>query len=368
MDFLFSIIMLRRISSKKGKFEGVELGEKVQPLHSVQKTPSSPPKNVMNYPRSHIDKEAHRIATFMQKRKESVDQTNIAPVKKYKPMAKIDVHESSPVSIHVIKKDRISSHRSKPPVIDYRRADKRVTEEPRQQNVKKIDEPRKSTNDIRHSASKPSTVSTNSDKSVKRISLQKNMPNPVQKPIDMTPKNKSQNRQPSRSVSPVNPTSEKKITSLSKKPPANVQKEEMPTAKKSSDMFGTFTKQLKTPTSSVKASHTRPKSKTNLNNQSIQKLFKKTSPVAPERRTSRKKSNDVEWTVVSAKSHYKPVIVSFILSNWEKYNGSIITDYRLKKTEPYMHHFSNLPFNDRYLLASLCTGLKIRKKYGRKGI
>ena len=406
MDFLFSIIMLRRLSSKKGKFEGVELGEKINsaPLH---RTPPSPPKNT---PKMNIEKEAHQIATFMQKRKDSVDHTNTAPVKKYKPMPKLDVQESSPVSIHVIKKDRISSHRSKPPVIDYRRSEPPIrpvehriadTKTDRSSTVKTIALQRPPLNSVEKPvpSQKPSNntpvthlrspVNTISQKS----SLKKSSPlrsyskSPLQSPLD-TPslQERTSNRRPNITHNQTSLTTSKKNSTpnkperTSQRPsqvstrPSSLPKSTLST-KLSSDMFGpsgSIAKTLKTPISSAKSSHSRPhsqskpKSKASINTASIQKLFKKNP--SPERRTSKKKSNEVEWSVVSNKTQYKPVILSFILSNWERYNGTVITESRWKKAETYMQHFSNLPLNERYLLANLCTGLKIRKKYSRKGI
>jgi hypothetical protein len=320
--------MLRRISSKKGKFEGIELGEKVPTLAHQQYRQPSPTITTMKPSQQNsrqIDKEAHRIATFMQKRKDSINDNTAtnAQLKKYKPTANVNIPQDSPVSIRVVKRDRISSHRPRHPVIPMSK--ETTTRVFNQQSPvhPKISSPIQ-TSLSRPKTELPKTVSQNrpnlrstnqSPSTIKQISLKKNMPEPVQKPITSTKK------------------------------PLNI--------------LNDMTKGLKTPSASLKApSHPRTSSKKKqpLLNQPITNFFRRTSS------KTKKKPNNVEWSVVSAKTHYKPVIFSFILSNWEKYNGALITERRIEKTSPYMEYFKNMPFRDRYLLASLCTNIKIKRK------
>lgn len=375
--------MLRRISSKKGKFEGIELGERVIPQKPIIQQPVIHSKPVYNQTNTrHIDKEAHRIASFMQKRKESVDNTP-TQVKKYKPTAKIDVQEDSPVSIHVIKRDRISSHRSKPPIIDY----KRTSQPPRMSEPVRIQSPIKHiplTKNIPEPVQKPTsfTRNMNSEKSPttikKDISLETktSIKSPQQRPsgINQRTISKKQERpltvskhsttEVTRQVSVNKPTSVSRSTSVSRP----ISSKNRPSVKRGSptitldppvtrrasptSIMKKFANQLKTPVSSQKAD--RKSSKSTLS-QPITDLFRKKTSA------SNKKKGPVEWSVVSKKTQYKQVVFSFILQNWEKYTGSFITESRLKKAEPHMDHFSHLSFKDRYLLATLCSGIKIIK-------
>jgi hypothetical protein len=73
-------------------------------------------------------------------------------------------------------------------------------------------------------------------------------------------------------------------------------------------------------------------------------------------------SSAIEWTVKETKLQFRPIIFSFILSNWEMIPPPIVTEHRWKKyVEPNLHNVARLPSGfDQYIAAGLMNGIKIR--------
>jgi hypothetical protein len=78
----------------------------------------------------------------------------------------------------------------------------------------------------------------------------------------------------------------------------------------------------------------------------------------------KRRSNQVEWTIATSKSQYRPIIFSFSLSNWERIHPPYLTESRWNAyINKHIHLFERMPDGiDKILLASLCNGIHISHK------
>jgi hypothetical protein len=449
----------RRNSSKKGKFDGVELGERISKPTQSQPVPRGVP--VMNTihgglsqspissrqiqhkggnniretnirdnenASQRIEKEAHRIATFMQRR-DSVHHSTIpndsntnVPRKKYRAMPKMNIPEDSPVSIHVVKRDRISSHRSRllnkpstptPSTIERPNANPNNREQlsPSPRPIEK--KPLGFLSDIKFNTStpkasfdanhrRPSPMSSIPVRQIESnkpsVSIEKGIVTNIVKEIPistksvsrtpptntMKPVSQSNPMKPISKTNPMKPISQTRPASVSQKSNNSIQSVSNPKMSVS----------LATPTPSTKSATMTSKFAPKLVSKNVPKNISKVSTKSSDtpkpqsqlkprlvsgtrsrtrqsqsKPTSKKRSNAVEWSVKSSKLQFRPIIFSFILSNWELMSPPFVTETRWKKRiEPNLHYFSHLPNGiDQYLVSGICDGMAIKRmKHKRK--
>jgi hypothetical protein len=381
----------------------------VQSVSSIS-SHSSRPSHDNEFASQRIEKEAHRIATFMQRR-DSVHQpiapndanTNV-PRKKYRAMPKMNIPEDSPVSIHVVKRDRISSHRgrllnrtSSPPPSTPATIERPINREQLSSPQPTIKNEKKSIGFLSDIKFNTSTPRTSRDAGQRRPS-----PLPVHRIESKKPSIEKENVKSNVSVSNVTnvvkeipisasktsktssrtiPTSQtNSVKPISKTNPMKPTSQFRPTVSQKSNSSNTPThttqKPIASPSTAI-VSKNAPKSiskvstkpQSHLKPRLVSGTRSRTRQTHHSKTSSKKRSNAVEWSVKSSKLQFRSIIFSFILSNWELMPPPYVTETRWKKRiEPNLHYFGNLPNGiDRYLLGGICDGITIKPmKHKRK--